>query len=264
MCKISKYYLRPMKIALLGYGKMGRFIEGLAQSAGDEVVLIVDEHNRADIQPVDLRAADVIIEFTRPEAAIPNIDLALAAGVPIVVGTTGWLNDLPEVSKRVTAKGGGLFWASNFSIGVNVFFAAAERLGALLGEYGGYSAAVTEIHHTQKLDAPSGTGITLAETVAEQLADYDSWSLAAVNSPVPQARIAPATAPKEGTIALPISSIREEGVPGTHHLTLQSSVDTIELKHTAHSREGFARGALTAARWLVGKQGVFTMKDLLN
>ncbi|MEM9259907.1 MAG: 4-hydroxy-tetrahydrodipicolinate reductase [Bacteroidota bacterium] len=253
-----------MKIALLGYGKMGRFIEGLALAAGDEVVLIIDEHNRESISPVDLKQADVAIEFTRPEAAISNIDLALAAGVPIVVGTTGWLNELPTVSQRVAASKGALFWASNFSIGVNVFFATAERLAALVGEHRGYSVAVEEIHHTQKLDAPSGTGITLAETVAEKLPDYDSWSLAEVKSPVPQAQIAPAAAPKEGKAALPITSIRREGVPGTHLLSLASAVDTIELKHTAHSREGFARGALTAARWLVGKQGVFTMKDLLN
>jgi len=253
-----------MKIVLIGHGKMGRFIQGLAEAAGDEIVLIIDEHNRADVTPAELAKADVAIEFTRPASAVGNIDLAMAAGVPIVVGTTGWLNELPEVSARVAAAGGTLFWASNFSIGVNVFFAAARRAAELVNEYGGYTARVEEIHHLQKLDAPSGTGITLAERVGDALDGYDQWSLAGVTSPVPQTSIAPAAAPKSGKKALPIHSIREAGVPGTHTLELASEVDTIELKHTAHSRAGFASGALTAARWLVDKKGVFTMTDLLG
>ncbi len=243
---------------------MGRFIEGLAKAAGDEIVLIVDEDNRNDITAADLAAADVAIEFTRPESAIPNIELALEAGVPIVVGTTGWLAELPKVSERVAAAEGALFWASNFSIGVNIFFTVAERAAKLANQYGGYVATIEEIHHEQKLDAPSGTGITLAERVGDQLEAYDAWALAEVKSDVPQTRIAPAAAPKEGKIPVPITSVREAGVPGTHTLELSSSVDTLRLKHAAHSREGFAKGALTAARWLVGKQGVFTMNDLLK
>lgn len=243
---------------------MGRIIESLATAAGDNIVLRVDESNRNQIRAEDLKGADVAIEFSRPDAAVGNIDLALAAGVPIVVGTTGWLTDLPTVTERVTAAQGALFWASNFSIGVNVFFAAAQRAAALVEQYGGYTAAVQEIHHTHKLDAPSGTGITLAETVEEQLSAYSSWELAAVESPVPQTHIAPASAPEPGKLPLPITSVREPEVPGTHVLTLASAVDTLELKHTAHSREGFAKGALTAARWLVGRQGVFSMADMLD
>lgn len=253
-----------MRIVLLGYGKMGRIIESLATAAGDHIVLRVDESNRKQISAEDLKGADVAIEFSRPDAAVGNIDLALAAGVPIVVGTTGWLTELPTVTERVTAAQGALFWASNFSIGVNVFFAAAQRAAALVEQYGGYTAAVREIHHTHKLDSPSGTGITLAETVEEQLSAYSSWELAAVESPVPQTHIAPASAPEPGKSPLPITSVREPEVPGTHVLTLASAVDTLELKHTAHSREGFARGALTAARWLVGRQGVFSMPDMLD
>lgn len=253
-----------MKIALLGHGKMGQFIEQLALAAGDEVVLIVDEHNRAGLTAEQLAVADVAIDFTRPEAAIPNIDLALAAGVPIVVGTTGWLAGIEAVKQRVAAANGTLFWASNFSIGVNVFFATAARLSSLIDGYGGYLPAISETHHLQKLDAPSGTGITLAERVGEQLTDYDSWELAGVESPVSQAAIAPASAPRNGKKPVPITAIRQEGIPGTHVLQLSSPVDTIELKHTAHSREGFAKGALTAARWVYTRKGTFTMTDLLG
>lgn len=253
-----------MKIALIGHGNMGQFIERLAREAGDEVVLIVDEHNRAGLTAADLAEADVAIEFTRPESAVANIDLVLAAGVPIVVGTTGWLAELPAVRERVSAAGGALFWASNFSVGVNAFFAAAARAAELVNKYGGYTASVEEIHHTRKRDAPSGTGITLAERVGEQLDGYSSWDLVGVTSAVPQTHIAPAAAPAKGKIPVPIHSVRTDDVPGTHTLTLASAVDTLELTHTAHSREGFARGALTAARWIVGRAGVFTMKDLLE
>ena len=248
--------------------KMGRIIASMAEEAGDEVVLRVDESNRASLRPADLRGADVAIEFSRPEAAVGNIDLALAAGVPVVVGTTGWLAELPAVTERVEAREGALFWASNFSIGVNIFFATARRMAGLVEQYGGYTAAVREIHHTQKLDAPSGTGITLAETVAQELSAFHSWELVGVESPVPQTQIAPAgqePANGAGDLArIPITSVREPGVAGTHVLSLESPVDSLELKHTAHSRAGFAQGALAAARWLVGKKGVFTMQDMLS
>lgn len=253
-----------MKIALIGYGKMGRVIEGLAIAAGDEVVLKIDEHNRPTVTAEDLAAADVAIEFSRPEAAVGNIRFALEAGVPVVVGTTGWLARLPEMEALVARHEGALFHASNFSIGVNVFFAAAQQLGRLLGRFGGYEVGVEEIHHTQKLESPSGTAITLAERFAQEHPAFGSWKLARVTSTVPQQNIAPAAAPGKEELAVPIHSIRSEGVPGTHLLSLQSAVDTIELKHTAHSREGFAKGALAAAHWVVGKSGVFTMSDLLE
>ena len=222
-----------MRIALLGYGKMGRYIDRLASAEGDEVVLRIDSHNRADLTPAQLRRADVVIEFSRPDAAVANIEWVLGAGVPVVVGTTGWLERLPAIQQLVSDREGALFWASNFSIGVNVFFAAARELAAALDPQT-YRASITETHHTEKLDAPSGTALTLAEVVRQEVHRE-----------------------------VPITSHREPEVPGTHVLALRSTVDTLTLSHTAHSREGFARGALTAARWLIGRQGVFTMDDLL-
>ena len=260
-----------MKIALLGYGKMGQVIERLARRQGHYVVLRVDENNREALSDRELAQADVAIEFTRPEAAVRNIRWCLRAGVPVVVGTTGWLANLGDVERATDAAGGAVFYASNFSIGVNVFFAAAQQMGRLLGQYGGYAASVEETHHTQKLDSPSGTAITLAERYAAEHPDLKTWYLDKITSPVGQGRVtnpslprnfAPAPAPKPDY--LPIHSIREEGVPGTHTLRLTSPVDTIELKHTAHSREGFAKGALVAASWLVGKRGVYSMPDLLK
>ncbi|MBB4077505.1 4-hydroxy-tetrahydrodipicolinate reductase [Lewinella aquimaris] len=224
-----------MKIALLGYGKMGRYIERLATEGGDEVVLRVDEHNRADIRSADLEGVDVAIDFSRPDAAVANIELALAAGVPVVVGTTGWLDQLPTVRKQVEEAGGALFWASNFSVGVNVFFAAARRLAELISKEN-YRVSIEETHHTEKIDAPSGTAITLAETVA-----------AGLRGDRPD-----------------IISYREKDVPGTHLLRFSSDIDEIEMTHTAHSREGFARGAIQAAHWIAGRRGVFTMADLLE
>jgi 4-hydroxy-tetrahydrodipicolinate reductase len=253
-----------MKIALLGYGKMNQLIASMAKEAGHEIILTVDEHNRKGLTADQLSVADVAIDFTRPEAAVANIRLAVKAGVPVVVGTTGWLGELQAITEEVNAAEGTLFWASNFSVGVNVFFAAAERAAQLINQYGGYDVGVQETHHTQKLDAPSGTGITLAERVGDQLDDYSSWALTEVSSPVPQTSIAPATAPLPDKKTVPISSIREAGVPGTHLLTFTSTVDTLEVKHTAHSREGFARGAMTAAVWVIGRKGVFTMSDLLG
>ena len=223
-----------MKIALLGYGKMGRYIDRLATEAGDEVVLRIDTNNRDRIKREELRTAEVVIEFSRPDAAVANIEWVLGAGVPLVVGTTGWLDHLEKITERVAATGGSLFWASNFSIGVNVFFAAARQLAAALQQQPGYNAAIEETHHTEKLDAPSGTALTLAAEV-RSVADYD----------------------------VPITSHRAPDVPGTHRLRFRSPIDTLELTHTAHSREGFARGALAAARWLPGRRGVYTMRDLL-
>ncbi|NJC24586.1 4-hydroxy-tetrahydrodipicolinate reductase [Neolewinella antarctica] len=253
-----------MKIALLGYGRMGRVIESLAIAAGDEIVLKIDAANRETVTKADLATADVAIEFSRPEAAVDNIKFALAAGVPVVVGTTGWLAQLSVVTALTQERGGAVFHASNFSVGVNVFFAAAQQLGKLLAEFGGYSPEIEEIHHLQKLESPSGTAITLAGRFAKESADYSGWRLAGVTSPVPQQTIAPATAPAANKIPVPIIAVRSADVPGTHVLTLTSDVDTIELTHTAHSREGFAKGALVAARWIIGKHGVFTMEDLLK
>lgn len=224
-----------MKIALLGYGKMGHIIEELATEDGHQIVLRVDEHNRVEIGPDELQASDVAIDFSRPDAAIPNIELCLRAEVPVVVGTTGWLDRLPEVRQQVKAADGALFYASNFSIGVNLFFATANYLaGRMRGE--GYTAGIAETHHTEKLDAPSGTALTLESGVRQSL----------------------------GGTEVPIESFRKENVPGTHALRFESPIDTIELVHTAHSREGFARGALAAAAWIRGRRGVFSMPDMLT
>ncbi len=223
-----------MRITLLGYGKMGRIIDRLATADGHEIVLRVDENNRERITATDLSTSDVAIDFSRPEAAIPNIELALSAGVPIVVGTTGWLDRLPAVRDQVATARGTLFYASNFSVGVNLFFAAARYLARQM-EGEDYQTAIEETHHTEKVDAPSGTAITLEEIVRGALKS-DS---------------------------VPISSFREEKVPGTHVLRFTSSIDTIELTHTAHSREGFARGAISAAVWVSSREGVFTMSDML-
>ncbi len=223
-----------MKIALLGYGKMGRIIERLATENGDEVILRIDETNRGQITTQHLQQADVAIDFSRPDAAEDNVGLALEAGVPVVVGTTGWLERLPEVTTRVNEAGGALFYASNFSVGVNLFFAAAARMARDLAD-SGYTARIEETHHTEKLDAPSGTALTLREEVEKGWPDR-----------------------------VMIQSFREPDVPGTHRLLFDSVIDSIELTHTARSREGFARGALQAAHWLTGRRGVYTMTDLLG
>ena len=264
-----------MKIALIGYGRMGREIERLAVAAGDEVVLKITIDNLADLTEENLQRADVAIEFSQPAAAVENIRTAVRAGVPIVVGTTGWLGQLSEVESLVAERGGAVLHASNFSLGVNVFFAAARQLGQLLGQHGDYTASVEEIHHTGKLDAPSGTAITLAERFASEHPTYVSWELTKVTSPVEHQAIKPPQMGEAagaensgkgsvGTTPVPIESVREEGVPGTHVLRVGNHIDTIELTHTAHSREGFAQGALAAARWLPGKTGVFTMADVLG
>ncbi|MGB3801224.1 MAG: 4-hydroxy-tetrahydrodipicolinate reductase [Lewinella sp.] len=224
-----------MKITLLGYGKMGRIIERLATEDGHEFVLRVDEGNRARITPADLRTSDVAIDFSRPDAAIANIDLALESGIPIVVGTTGWHTQLDEVRQRVDHHRGTLFYATNFSIGVNLFFATANYLAGRMKEED-YTPEIEETHHTEKLDAPSGTAITLEEGVRKSL----------------------------GSEPIDITSHRKDKVPGTHVLRFSSAIDTIELTHTAHSREGFARGAITAAEWVQDRSGVFTMTDMLS
>lgn len=223
-----------MKIALLGYGKMGREIERLALADGHAISHHIDADNRSTLSAVDLSTAEVAIDFSRPDAAVANIDLCLEAGLPLVVGTTGWYDELGAIRDRVAAADGALFHATNFSIGVQLFFRAAARLSELMKPYD-YTPTIQETHHTEKLDAPSGTALTLADRVGEALDEPP-----------------------------PIESFRESGVPGTHLLRFAGPVDHIELTHTARSREGFARGALTAARWLLGKRGVFTMDDLLN
>lgn len=231
-----------MKIALLGYGKMGKVIEQIALERGHEIVLKKDEFNTYD----GLSTADVAIDFSVPMAAVENISSCFHANVPVVSGTTGWLEYYDEIIALCHEKKGGFISSSNFSLGVNLFFEVNDYLAKIMAPYSSYSVAMEEIHHTQKLDAPSGTAISLAKGVIEN-SKYTNWTL---NEAAPD--------------EIHIEAKRIADVPGTHTVTYASEVDSIEIKHTAHNREGFALGALIAAEWLAGKHGVFTMKDVLN
>ena len=237
-----------MKIALIGYGKMGKAIESLMPPRGHEAVLKIDEFNRPSLTAGQLRQADVAIEFTGPESAVDNLLLCFEAGIPVVCGSTGWLKDWDRVKTACETAGGALLYASNFSVGVNIFFSINRRLAALMNTRPEYDVSLTEIHHTAKRDAPSGTGITLAEGILETLDRKKDW----VNHPSDQ--------PEE----LEIISERIDPAPGTHKVRYTSDVDDIELIHTAHNRQGFALGALLAAEYVYGKKGIYTMKEVLG
>lgn len=237
-----------MNIALIGYGKMGQTIERTAVERGHNIVLRVTSETRVALGTEDLQAADVAIEFTSPESAKDNILLCREAGVPVVCGTTGWGSALSEVEALFADGKGALLYASNFSIGVNIFFLLAQRVAELMRGQPAYDVRIEETHHTQKKDAPSGTAITLAETTMAHLSRKQRWVLGSVTE----------------ASALSITAHREEGVPGTHRILYSSPIDDIELIHTAHSRDGFALGAVLAAEFLRGKTGVFTMHDVLG
>lgn len=237
-----------MKIAIIGYGKMGKTIERLAIAQGHTVPLTFDLNNIEELTPDNLQQVDVAIEFTTPSSAVSNIIKCFEAGIPVIVGTTAWHDDLPKVTAACEKYNGTLLHATNFSIGVNIFFAINEQLAHMMDEFEVYNPTMEEIHHTQKLDAPSGTGITLAEGILSRLGRKDKW--------VNQA----ATSSNE----LALVSKRIDKVPGTHIVTYSSPIDSIEIKHTAHSREGFAVGAIQAAAWAIGKKGVFTVRDMLG
>ncbi len=227
---------------------MGKTIERLATQAGDEIVLKVGHENLEDFTIENLQKADVAIEFSRPEAAFENLKTCIEVGIPVISGTTGWLDKKPEIEALAIQNNGAFIYASNFSIGVNIFFAVNEYLAKMMNPQSQYDVEMEEIHHTEKLDAPSGTGISLANQVIENLDRKNAW----VNEP----------AFDEEKISL--ISKRIDKVPGTHSIVYNSPIDEIEIKHTAHSREGFALGAIQAARWIIGKQGVFSMKDVLK
>ncbi|MBK7474484.1 MAG: 4-hydroxy-tetrahydrodipicolinate reductase [Haliscomenobacter sp.] len=237
-----------MKIAIIGYGKMGKIIAKLAEEAGHRIVLIIDRDNLDDLTAERLAEAEVAIEFSQPESAVGNISACLEAGIPVVCGTTGWLDRLDEVKGQVSRCQGALFYASNYSIGVNIFFAVNRYLARLMNRHPQYEVALEEIHHTQKVDAPSGTAITLANGILEEIDRKRTWVAEAPSAP--------------GEIH--IHSIRLGETPGTHQIVYSSPTDSIAIRHEANSREGFAKGALEAAQWLVGKQGVFGMKDMLG
>lgn len=242
-----------MKIALLGYGKMGRIIEEIAISRGHSMVLKVGGDHPKTVTDSQLQQADVAIEFTRPDAVIPNMRRCFECGVPVVVGTTGWYDNLPGLMKECESKNGTLFHASNFSIGVNLFFQLNERLAELMNGFPEYDVMMEEIHHVHKLDAPSGTALTLANGLLSKMERKQNWALYHN------------TAPEQvSETELPIVSIREGEVPGTHMVTYVSEVDSIEITHEAYNRKGFALGAVVAAEWCHTKKGVFTMRDLLK
>lgn len=238
-----------MKILLIGYGKMGRAIAELARRRGHEIAGIVDSHaSDATIADFTPAIADVAIEFTHPDSAFANVTACLRQGLPVVCGSTGWLHHFEEATALADELGGSLFYASNYSVGVNLFFHFNEYIASKMAQFGGYDVAVREIHHTQKIDQPSGTALTTAEGILRHFPAKKTW------------RNAPAESPAE----LAILSERTGDVVGTHVVTYTSDVDTLELKHEAHSRTGFALGALLAAEWLPGRPGVFGMKDLLE
>ncbi|HTA83549.1 MAG TPA: 4-hydroxy-tetrahydrodipicolinate reductase [Bacteroidia bacterium] len=237
-----------MKIALIGYGKMGKEIEKIALSQSHEVVWKFDETNAAEFTAQNLKKADVAIEFTTPDSAVSNIYKCFEANVPVVCGTTGWLKHFDEVKQACNDKKQAFFYASNYSIGVNLFFKLNEQLATIMKPYKNYTPSMEEIHHIHKKDAPSGTGITLAEGLIKKHGGISKWALAE------QAK----------TGELPILAKREGEVPGTHIVSYTSDYDKISIRHEAYSRKGFAEGAVVAALWLVGKKGVYGMNDLLG
>lgn len=230
-----------MKIALLGYGKMGKTIERLAVERGHEIVLKISD----DIEKADLQKADVAIDFSVPDAAFKNITTCFEKQVPVVSGTTGWLKQYDKAVEICNENEAAFIYASNFSLGVNLFFELNRNLAKLMSKFPEYKVAIEEIHHTQKLDAPSGTAITLAEQIMEN-SEKTGWQL-----------------DKAANNEIPVTAKRIENVPGTHTISYNSEVDTIKIEHIAHSRDGFALGAIIAAEWLQDKKGVYSMKDVL-
>lgn len=237
-----------MKFAIVGYGKMGKAIEAIAVERGHTINLIIDRNNPADLTTENLRQSDVVIEFTGPESAAANVEQCLKTGVPVVCGSTGWLEKLDAMKKLATEKNTALLVASNFSVGVNIFFALNQKLAQLMAGQDDYKVAITEIHHTAKKDAPSGTAITLAEGIIKN-GGPSAWHLEQVEA--------------HGS-SIPITAIRQDPAPGTHMVKYSSEIDDIEITHTAHSRHGFAVGAVLAAEFLAGKKGVYTMQDVLG
>ena len=237
-----------MKIALIGYGKMGKEIEKIALDRGNEIVLKIDIDNPEELTVRNLQTADVAIEFTIPSSAVSNYQLCFEAGIPVVSGTTGWLDKMPQVHESCKKLNGTFFYASNFSVGVNIFFALNRKLAQLMANRPEYKVEMQEIHHTQKLDSPSGTAITLAEGILDNIPTLTNW----VNRATPNRR------------ELGITSHRTGEVPGTHIINYDSEVDSLQITHIANSRKGFALGAVLAAEFSFGKKGILDMNNLLN
>ncbi|MDO5979979.1 4-hydroxy-tetrahydrodipicolinate reductase [Flavivirga spongiicola] len=232
-----------MNIALLGYGKMGKTIEQIAIKRGHKIVLTVDK----DDKDYDITKADVAIDFSIPTVAFSNISKCINNQVPVISGTTGWLDNYDNAVALCKEKKGAFIYASNYSLGVNIFFELNKTLAKMMSTLKQYNVSMEEIHHTQKLDAPSGTAISLANDIISQHTGYNNWKL-----------------DESGETIIPIVAKRIEDVPGTHTINYESEVDTISIEHIAHTRQGFALGAVIAAEWIAGKTGVFTMNDVLN
>ena len=231
-----------MNIALLGYGKMGKVIERIALERGHEIVLKKDEYNTFE----GLSLADVAIDFSAPNVAVENISAAINLGIPVVSGTTGWLENYHLMEKLCLEKNAAFLYGSNFSLGVNIFFELNDYLAKMMAKFKEYKVSIEEIHHTQKLDKPSGTAISLANAIINH-SDKNNWTI---------------ENPKNDDVFIDVKRI--DDVPGTHSVYYNSDVDFIEIKHVAHNREGFAIGAVIASEWIIGKKGVFSMKDVLD
>ena len=238
-----------MNIALIGYGKMGKAIEEIAISRGHSVVVKFNSQN--PLESSQLRTTDVAIEFSQPDLALKHIKLCADGQIPIVVGTTAWEEHLPEIINHIDKREASLIYSSNFSIGVNLFFEMNKYLARLMNDKTDYVASITEIHHAQKIDAPSGTAVTLAKDLISNHPTYSSWKLTGQSENMEKSD-------------LPISAIREENVPGTHLISYTSEIDTLTIEHKAHNRKGFALGAIIAAEFIHKKQGVYTMSDILK
>ncbi len=236
-----------MNIALIGYGKMGKTIQQIAIERGHNIGLIIDKENTSELTPDNLKNIDVAIEFSTPDAAFHNYQICFEANVPVVSGTTGWLKQMPLI-KEQCLQGKGFFYASNFSLGVNLFFELNRKLTQMIGQFQQYDVDIEEIHHTQKLDAPSGTAITLAEDILENHPIKEKWHEGLTND----------------KSTLDIFAKRHGAVPGTHTITWHSDMDEINIQHRAYGRQGFALGAVIAAEFMIKKQGFYQMQDLLK
>lgn len=237
-----------MKTAIIGYGKMGREIEKILRERGHEIALVIDCDNAHELDAEHLQGIDVALEFTTPATAYGNIRRCIECHVPVVSGTTGWTDRLEELKRLCREQGGALFYASNFCLGVNLLFRLNRRLAEMMNRFGQYEVSIEEVHHTQKKDAPSGTAITLAEGIIEGIDRKRGW----VNEPA------------AGDDRIGIVSVREGAVPGIHTVTYESEDDLLQLRHEIKNRRTLARGAVLAAEFLCGKQGVYTMDDLLG
>ncbi|MEZ4912151.1 MAG: 4-hydroxy-tetrahydrodipicolinate reductase [Saprospiraceae bacterium] len=239
-----------MNIALIGYGKMGKAIDAIAVERGHTITCKISSKNLSELNPVALKWADVAIEFSSPDAALDNVKICLEAGVPVVCGTTGWLNKIKEIHQLCHEKDGAFLHASNFSLGVNIFFKLNTYLAKLMDGFDNYNVNIKEIHHTQKIDSPSGTAIHLADDIIKNIERKKVWTIGSTD--------------KDPNRTIHIDSERRDPVPGTHIVQFTSDIDDISIMHEAKSRAGFAMGAMLAAEWIQGKKGIFSMDDVLE